>query len=128
MRLKYWLSIPILLAIALFVGADRVMSQGIVTGSLGGTVQDPTSAVIQGATVTATQVGTNTVSKTTTGPTGAFQLPGLPVGTYKVSVEAPGFVAVNVENVLNRRYNEVVGYPALKANFRAGVRFRIGGE
>jgi len=35
---------------------------------------------------------------------------------------------VNVENVLNRRYNEVVGYPALKANFRAGMRFRIGGE
>ena len=34
---------------------------------------------------------------------------------------------VNVENVLNRRYNEVVGYPALKANFRAGMRFRIGG-
>jgi len=35
---------------------------------------------------------------------------------------------LNVENVLNRRYNEVVGYPALKANFRAGMRFRIGGE
>jgi len=35
---------------------------------------------------------------------------------------------VNVENVLNRRYQEVVGYPALKANFRAGMRFRIGGE
>jgi len=35
---------------------------------------------------------------------------------------------VNVENVLNRRYNEVVGYPALKANFRAGMRFRLGGE
>jgi len=35
---------------------------------------------------------------------------------------------VNVENVLNRRYNEVAGYPALKANFRAGMRFRIGGE
>jgi vitamin B12 transporter len=35
---------------------------------------------------------------------------------------------VNVENVLNRSYNEVVGYPALKANFRAGMRFRVGGE
>jgi outer membrane receptor protein involved in Fe transport len=35
---------------------------------------------------------------------------------------------VNVENVLNRQYNEVVGYPALGANFRAGMRFRIGGE
>jgi vitamin B12 transporter len=35
---------------------------------------------------------------------------------------------VNVENVLNQHYNEVVGYPALGANFRAGMRFRIGGE
>ena len=35
---------------------------------------------------------------------------------------------VNVENALNRHYEEAVGYPALGANFRAGVRFRIGGE
>ena len=34
----------------------------------------------------------------------------------------------NVDNVLNRRYEEVAGYPALKANFRAGLRFRFGGE
>ncbi len=34
----------------------------------------------------------------------------------------------NVYNALNHHYEEVVGYPALKANFRAGMRFRIGGE
>jgi vitamin B12 transporter len=34
----------------------------------------------------------------------------------------------NVENALDRRYNEVLGYPALPINFRAGFRFRIGGE
>ena len=34
----------------------------------------------------------------------------------------------NVENALNRHYEEVVGFPALHANFRAGMRFRIGGE
>jgi len=34
----------------------------------------------------------------------------------------------NVGNALNNHYNEVVGYPALTANFRAGLRFRIGGE
>src|SRR6266576_1273565 len=34
----------------------------------------------------------------------------------------------NVENALDRRYNEVVGYPALPINIRAGVRFRLGGE
>jgi outer membrane cobalamin receptor len=37
-------------------------------------------------------------------------------------------IYVNVENLLDRNYQEVVGYPALKLNFRAGMRFRIGGE
>ena len=53
-----------------------------------------------------------------------------------VRVDVGGWYAVrprvtvyaNVENALDRRYNEVVGYPALPINFRAGVRFRIGGE
>jgi outer membrane receptor protein involved in Fe transport len=35
---------------------------------------------------------------------------------------------VNVENILNRSYEEVIGYPALGINFRTGIRFRIGGE
>ena len=34
----------------------------------------------------------------------------------------------NIENALDRRYNEVVGYPALPINFRAGLRLRLGGE
>jgi len=34
----------------------------------------------------------------------------------------------NIENALDRRYNEVVGYPALPVSFRAGIRFRLGGE
>jgi len=34
----------------------------------------------------------------------------------------------NVANALDRRYNQVLGYPALPVNFRAGVRFRVGGE
>jgi outer membrane receptor protein involved in Fe transport len=35
---------------------------------------------------------------------------------------------VNVENLLNRFYEEVTGYPALGINFRAGMSFRVGGE
>jgi vitamin B12 transporter len=34
----------------------------------------------------------------------------------------------NVNNALNNHYNEVLGYPALRANFRAGLRFSFGGE
>jgi outer membrane cobalamin receptor len=35
---------------------------------------------------------------------------------------------VNVENVTGRNYEEAAGYPALRANYRAGLRFRVGGE
>ncbi len=47
-------------------------------------------------------------------------------GWYAVSSRITAYL--NVENALDRRYNEVVGYPALPVNFRAGMRFRIGGE
>ena len=47
-------------------------------------------------------------------------------GWYTVTKRITGYV--NVENALDKQYQEVVGYPALGINFRAGVRFRIGGE
>ncbi|MFZ0320601.1 MAG: TonB-dependent receptor [Candidatus Sulfotelmatobacter sp.] len=47
-------------------------------------------------------------------------------GWYAVNSRVTAYA--NVENALDRRYNEVVGYPALPINFRAGFRFRIGGE
>jgi outer membrane receptor protein involved in Fe transport len=37
-------------------------------------------------------------------------------------------VYANLDDALNKHYEEVVGYPALRINFRAGLRFRIGGE
>ena len=47
-------------------------------------------------------------------------------GWYAINSRITAYA--NVENALDRRYNEVVGYPALPLNFRAGFRFRIGGE
>jgi vitamin B12 transporter len=47
-------------------------------------------------------------------------------GWYAINSRITAYV--NVQNALNDHYNEVVGYPALTANFRAGFRFRIGGE
>jgi outer membrane cobalamin receptor len=32
-----------------------------------------------------------------------------------------------IENLLNQDYEEVLGYPAYRLNFSAGMRFRIGG-
>jgi outer membrane receptor protein involved in Fe transport len=47
-------------------------------------------------------------------------------GWYAINPRITAYVTVG--NALNAHYNEVVGYPALTANFRAGLRFRIGGE
>jgi outer membrane cobalamin receptor len=47
-------------------------------------------------------------------------------GWYAATSRITGYV--NIENALDKQYQEVVGYPALGVNFRAGVRFRIGGE
>jgi vitamin B12 transporter len=47
-------------------------------------------------------------------------------GWYAINSRITAYATVG--NALNAHYNEVVGYPALNANFRAGFRFRIGGE
>jgi len=47
-------------------------------------------------------------------------------GWYAINARMTAYV--NLENVLDKQYNEVVGYPALGTNFRAGMRFRIGGD
>jgi len=47
-------------------------------------------------------------------------------GWYSATSRITGYI--NVENALNKQYQEVVGYPALGINFRAGLRFRIGGD
>jgi hypothetical protein len=73
--------------------------QGITTGSISGVVQDPQQQVIPGATVTAVQNGTNTPYTGKTNAVGAFELRGLPVGTYNVSIEASGFSKTQLNEV-----------------------------
>lgn len=78
-------------AFLLFFAAAVTASAQISTATLFGTVADSTGAAIPNATVTITQTDTNTVRKVTTGGDGAYRADFLPVGPYKVSVEATGF-------------------------------------
>jgi hypothetical protein len=61
------------------------------TGSISGTVKDPSGAVIPGATVTATNAATNVQTKTVSDDKGFYSFPSLPVGRYNVKVEEEGF-------------------------------------
>lgn len=47
-------------------------------------------------------------------------------GWYEINRHITAYI--DGENLLNHFYEEVTGYPALKINFRAGMRFRVGGE
>jgi len=62
-----------------------------ITASITGLVSDPSAAVIGNAKVVATNTGTNVPFETVTNEGGVYTFPFLPVGTYTVAVEAPGF-------------------------------------
>ena len=79
--------------------AQFAYGQGITTGSITGTVQDQQQQVIPNATVTAVENGTNTSFNARTNAVGSFEIRGLPVGTYRVTIDAAGFSKVQVNDV-----------------------------
>jgi hypothetical protein len=62
-----------------------------ITGSITGTVTDPTGAVVAGAKVTATNVLTGVATPTVTNQSGIYSLHFLQIGQYKVTVESTSF-------------------------------------
>jgi hypothetical protein len=62
-----------------------------ITAAITGSVEDSAGAALPDATVTArdTERGTSNTTKTTQG--GVFNFSNLPIGTYEVKAEAPGF-------------------------------------
>jgi len=77
-----------LLGLLLSVAA---FSWGATTGSIFGTLKDPSGAVIPGATVTVTNIAQGIQTKTITDDRGAYTFPSLTVGRYSLVAEASGF-------------------------------------
>src|SRR4030095_11492315 len=61
------------------------------TGQISGRVTDPSSAVLPGVEITATQTETGLVRSVVTNEAGLYSLPNLPIGPYKVEAALPGF-------------------------------------
>ena len=59
-------------------------------GSVQGTVEDSTGAVIAGATIHVVNPATGVSTTTTSNSVGFYQVPGLFTGTYTVTITAPG--------------------------------------
>src|ERR1039458_4236298 len=83
------------------------------SGTIQGTVTDPSGAVVAGASVTATNVATGVQTNRLTTEAGVFALPLLPAGEYTVTAKAVGFetvtqVHVTVEALANVAVNPIL--------------------
>jgi hypothetical protein len=90
----------------------RLSAQGF--GSINGTVTDPSGAVVAGADVTATQVGTGISSATTTSGQGSFVFPILAPSVYSITARRPGFEAYTEKGVSLRADSAVTVNITLK--------------
>lgn len=82
------------------VAVGSVCSAQVDRATLSGTVSDATGATVAGAEVTVVAGATGFRRTGLTGAGGAYQLPGLPVGQYTVSVAKQGFNTVKIEQVV----------------------------
>ncbi len=93
--IQQWYSIPMasirLYYLFLLLTAGSLLNAQSSTGSIFGTVTDPSGAVVPGATVTARWQGAVWERQTVTGERGEFRLVGLIPGYWDLLVEAPGF-------------------------------------
>jgi hypothetical protein len=68
--------------------------------TLTGVVTDPNGAVIQGASVTATNKATNLSRTTVTNDEGVYVFSSLPVGEYEVDVNSGGFKKLKITSII----------------------------
>lgn len=69
------------------------------TATVNGTVTDPTGAAVPNAKVVATNQGTGVESTTQTDAAGAYLIPSLPIGIYRLEISAANFQTKVVSNL-----------------------------
>lgn len=74
--------------------------QGITTGTITGTVTDPSGAVIPNASISAVGTATGIQLKTVSRGDGSYTFTNVPIGIYTVTVAAPGFSSFKAAHVL----------------------------
>ncbi len=113
MRISLKLTAFLMMTAALICVPAAVFGQGY--GSINGTVTDSTGAVVPGAAVTATQVGTGLVLTTTSGSSGEYVFPSLAPSNYNISAGLKGFEAYTAKGVQVRADAAVTVNISLKA-------------
>ena len=82
-------AIALLLLVISIAGVLRAQSDASISGS----VSDPSGGAVPGAAVSIRNVETGAGRTLSTDEAGRFNAPLLPVGTYEIKVEKPGFLA-----------------------------------
>src|SRR5437867_4584531 len=80
----------VMIALLLSLTAPQLYAQ-YTTASMAGNVADPSGAIVPDAKVTARNTETGFEQTISTEASGTFLFPRLPVGTYQLRVEKPGF-------------------------------------
>ena len=75
----------VLVAIVVLTGSSNAVAQSTFA-ALTGAVTDPSAAVVPGATVVATNTATGVARSVVTDATGAFQIPNIDAGRYRIVV------------------------------------------
>ncbi|HTU44412.1 MAG TPA: carboxypeptidase regulatory-like domain-containing protein [Bryobacteraceae bacterium] len=95
------------------------LSWASVGGRIEGTVTDASGAVIQRATVAATNIGTGVTKTTMTGDSGGYAFPLLPVGRYRIEVSFPHFASYTRNDVVVDANSSLVIDAALQSGQRS---------
>ena len=96
MLASYRKSLPAAFFVALFLsfGLHSYAQSGSNSGSIGGTVLDPTGAVVPNATVEIHNPVSHFDRSTTTDKSGNFSFPNIPFNPYHMTVTATGFAPI----------------------------------
>src|SRR5215469_16733213 len=79
--------------------ATGAWAQGIFA-TLTGVVTDPSGSIVFGAKVTLSDAGSGSIRSTVSNSDGYYTFASVPVGTYNVSVEAPGFQTYKADTIV----------------------------
>jgi hypothetical protein len=113
-----------ILLLLLFVTASTTFSQS--TGSLQGTVTDPTGSIVANARVTVRNQATSIERTAQTDSDGNYQVAALPPGNYRIEVQAQGFspqiineLIVEVSRIAVQNFTLTVGDVTQAVNITA---------
>lgn len=82
---------PVFSVLLVLLAFSGPVSAQVTTATIFGTVTDSTGAVVPNISVLATNTGTNLSREASTDESGQYSIRFLPVGTYRVEVNASGF-------------------------------------